>query len=148
LASEHTRLHHLSKAEQQLWNSFEKADVYEFLTGEKDCIPEFQFNWIFSEAPAIRQVLPPGALPQAQQAAPLPSAQPVPPVPPAPPAAPAQAGPQEAPPQQHQALAPAPQHQALFQQGVHPAEAPQAQAPQDQKVIGSDCVLRDKVPVN
>jgi hypothetical protein len=46
LASEHTRLHHLSKAEQQLWNSFKKADIYEFLTGEKDCIPEFQFNWI------------------------------------------------------------------------------------------------------
>jgi hypothetical protein len=44
LASEHTRLHHLSKAEQQLWNSFEKADIYKFLTGEKDCIPEFQFN--------------------------------------------------------------------------------------------------------
>ncbi len=44
LVSEHTRLHHLSKAEQQLWNSFEKADIYEFLTGEKDCIPEFQFN--------------------------------------------------------------------------------------------------------
>ncbi len=31
-----TRLHHLSKAEQDLWNSFEKADIYEFLTGEKD----------------------------------------------------------------------------------------------------------------
>jgi hypothetical protein len=27
LASEHTRLHHLSKAEQQLWNSFEKANI-------------------------------------------------------------------------------------------------------------------------
>jgi len=54
LASEHTRLRHLSKAEQQLWNSFEKADIYEFLTGEKDCTPEFQINWIPPEAPAIR----------------------------------------------------------------------------------------------
>jgi len=54
LASEHTRLHHLSKSEQLLWNSFEKADIYEFLTGDKDCIPEFQFNWFSPEAPAIR----------------------------------------------------------------------------------------------
>jgi hypothetical protein len=56
LKSEHTRLHHLSEAEQQLWNSFEKAEIYKFLTGEKDTIPEFQFNWISPEAPAICQV--------------------------------------------------------------------------------------------
>ncbi len=91
LASEHDRFHHLSKAEQQLWNSFKKADIYEFLTGEKDCIPEFQFNWVSPEAPAIRCIVPPGALPRVQQAAPLPAAQQAPPVPPAPPAAPAQA---------------------------------------------------------
>ncbi len=29
----------ISKAEQQLCYSFEKVDIYEFLTGEKDCIP-------------------------------------------------------------------------------------------------------------
>jgi hypothetical protein len=46
LSSEYLRIRHLSKAQQQLWNSFEKADIYEFLTGEKDGIPEFQFNWI------------------------------------------------------------------------------------------------------
>ena len=76
LASEHTRLHHLSKSEQLLWNSFEKADIYEFLTGDKDCIPEFQFNWFSPEAPAIRI---PSRLPQAAPfpaAAPLPAAQP------------------------------------------------------------------------
>jgi hypothetical protein len=106
LASEHTRLHHLSKAEQQLWNSFEKADIYEFLTGEKDCIPEFQFNWISPKAPAIRRVLPQRALPQPQPAAPLPAAQQAPPVPPA---VPAPAALPEALPQQHQALDPAPQ---------------------------------------
>ncbi len=59
LSSEHTRLHHLSRAEQQLWNLFAKSDIYEFLTGEKDCIPEFQFNWISPEAPAIRWVISP-----------------------------------------------------------------------------------------
>ncbi len=39
LKSDDTRLHQLSQAEQELWNSFEKADIYEFLTGEKDTIP-------------------------------------------------------------------------------------------------------------
>jgi len=59
LKSELTRLHHLSEAEEHLWNSFEKADIYEFLTGKKDTIPEFQFNWISPEAPAIpRYTLP------------------------------------------------------------------------------------------
>jgi hypothetical protein len=71
LASEHTRLHHLSKSEQLLWNSFEKADIYEFLTGDKDCIPEFQFNWFSPEAPAIR------ILSRPPQAAPLPAATPL-----------------------------------------------------------------------
>jgi hypothetical protein len=68
LKSEHTRLHHLSEEEQQLWNLFEKADIYEFLTGEKAPIPEFQFNWISPEAPAICQVH--SAIP-AQPVAPL-----------------------------------------------------------------------------
>ena len=55
LASEHTRLHHLSEAEQQLWNSFKKADIYDFLIGDKDCIPEFQFN----QNPALVQAAQP-----------------------------------------------------------------------------------------
>jgi len=93
-----TRLHHLSKAEQELWNSFEKADIYEFLTGEKDTIPEFQFNWFSPEAPVVHQVpgqpptTPPApvvplvvapppqpiAAPPPAQANPLPVQQPVP----------------------------------------------------------------------
>jgi hypothetical protein len=137
LASEHTRLHHLSQAEQQLWNSFEKADIYEFLTGEKDCIPEFQFNWFSPEAPAIRQVFP---QPQPPPAVPLPAAQQVPPVP-------APAIPPDALPLQHQARVPA-QYPAPVHQEVHLAEAPQPQVPQGQKVINSGRVLRDKVPIN
>ncbi len=76
LKSEHTRLHHLSEAEQQLWNSFEKADIYKFLTCKKATIPEFQFNWISPEAPAIHQVpstvqaQPPAAPPPVQPALP------------------------------------------------------------------------------
>ncbi len=84
LKSEHTRLHHLSDAEQQLWNSFEKADIYEFLTGKKDTIPEFQFNWISPEVPAIRQVHSsvqpqPVAPPAAPPVGPLVQVQPAPP---------------------------------------------------------------------
>ena len=89
-----TRLHHLSKAEQDLWNSFEKADIYEFLTGEKDTIPEFQFNWFSPEAPVVHRVpgqpptpvvplvaAPPPqpiAAPPPAQADPLPVQQPIP----------------------------------------------------------------------
>jgi hypothetical protein len=36
----------LTTPEQKLWNLFEKSDIYEFLTGEKDTIPEFRYNWI------------------------------------------------------------------------------------------------------
>jgi hypothetical protein len=36
----------LTPPEQKLWNLFEKSDIYEFLTGEKDTLPEFRHNWI------------------------------------------------------------------------------------------------------
>jgi hypothetical protein len=36
----------LTTPEQKLWNLFEKSDIYEFLTGETDTIPEFRHNWI------------------------------------------------------------------------------------------------------
>jgi hypothetical protein len=36
-----------------LWNSYDNEEIYESLTGEKDSIPEFQFNWISPEVPAI-----------------------------------------------------------------------------------------------
>jgi hypothetical protein len=35
----------LTLPEQKLWNLFEKSDIYEFLTGEKDTIPEFWHDW-------------------------------------------------------------------------------------------------------
>jgi hypothetical protein len=135
LASEHTRLHHLSKSEQLLWNSFEKADIYEFLTGDKDCIPEFQFNWFSPDAPAIRFLSRP------TQAAPLPAAAPLQAAQPAiqvqaPAAVPAPDVPLQAPPQQP--LDPGHQNPVLDQAGQPPA----------QKVFVQDRVLRDKVPVN
>jgi len=46
LSSEHTKLEDLSVEEQNLWNSFDNSDIYEFITGEPDTLPEFQFGWI------------------------------------------------------------------------------------------------------
>jgi hypothetical protein len=46
LSNEHTKLEDLLVEEQNLWRSFDNSDIYEFITGEPDCLPEFQFNWI------------------------------------------------------------------------------------------------------
>jgi hypothetical protein len=35
----------LTPQEQQLWTRFETDDIYSFLTGEPDTVPEFCFNW-------------------------------------------------------------------------------------------------------
>jgi hypothetical protein len=44
----------LTPEEQNLWNKFEKSDIYEFLTGEKDTVPEFCNNWLsFSAKPTV-----------------------------------------------------------------------------------------------
>jgi hypothetical protein len=40
----------LTPPEQKLWNLFENSDIYEFLTREKDTIPEFRHNWITCSA--------------------------------------------------------------------------------------------------
>ncbi len=40
----------LTPPEQKLWNLFEKSDIYEFLTSEKDTIPEFKHDWITCSA--------------------------------------------------------------------------------------------------
>jgi len=53
LSSEHLNLDQLSSEGQDLWNSYDNADIYEFLTGEKDTLPEFQFDWITTE-PTLR----------------------------------------------------------------------------------------------
>jgi hypothetical protein len=49
LGSQHLTLDQLSKEEQDLWNSYDNTDIYESLTGEKDTLPEFQFDWITTD---------------------------------------------------------------------------------------------------
>jgi hypothetical protein len=93
--------------EQHLWNSFDNSDIYEFISGEPDTLPEFQFNWI--EPCQLTAHLPPGtvlvqATPPAQTAAqaqpPIQVQPPAPaqPPPPAQPPAPALPTPPTAPP--------------------------------------------------
>jgi hypothetical protein len=44
----------LTTSEQDLWNKFETSDIYEFLTGESDTVPELCNNWLtFSANPKV-----------------------------------------------------------------------------------------------
>jgi hypothetical protein len=52
LGWQHLNFDQLTPSEQELWNRFEKNDIYKFLTGEKDTEPEFCHNWLtFSAKP-------------------------------------------------------------------------------------------------
>jgi len=44
LGRQNLNFEQLTSAEQKLWNLFENADIYEFLTGEKDTTPEFRHD--------------------------------------------------------------------------------------------------------
>jgi hypothetical protein len=44
----------LTTSEQKLWTKFKTSDIYEFLTGESDTVPEFCHNWFtFSARPKV-----------------------------------------------------------------------------------------------
>jgi hypothetical protein len=45
LISDKNTFEQLTPKEKQLWTTFETADIYRFLTGEEDTVPEFQYNW-------------------------------------------------------------------------------------------------------
>jgi hypothetical protein len=50
LGRQNLSFNQLTTPEQKLWNLFEKSDIYKFLTGETDTIPEFRHNWITCSA--------------------------------------------------------------------------------------------------
>jgi len=60
LNNEHSKLEDLSVEEQNLWRCFDNSDIYEFIIGEPDTLPEFQFNWI--EPCQLAVHLPPGVV--------------------------------------------------------------------------------------
>jgi hypothetical protein len=60
LSSEHFHFNQLSEGEQHLWRQFDKSEVYKFITGEQDTLPEFQFDRI--EPCQLAVHLPPGVV--------------------------------------------------------------------------------------
>jgi hypothetical protein len=73
LNSQHSKFEDLTEEDKNLWTQFDNSDIYEFITGKKDTLPEFQYNWI--EPCQLAVHLPPGVSPQNFQA---PSDQPKP----------------------------------------------------------------------
>jgi hypothetical protein len=45
LISDKSTFEQLTPSEQTLWTRFKTDDIYRFLTGEPDTVPEFQYNW-------------------------------------------------------------------------------------------------------
>ena len=43
----------LTTPEQNLWSLFEKSDIFEFLTGQKDTVPQFENFLTFGAAPKV-----------------------------------------------------------------------------------------------
>jgi hypothetical protein len=44
----------LTPSEKELWTKFETSDIYQFLTGETNTVPEFCHNWLtFSAKPKV-----------------------------------------------------------------------------------------------
>jgi hypothetical protein len=45
LISDKNTFDQLTPEDKKLWTKFETSDIYRFLTGEEDTVPEFQYNW-------------------------------------------------------------------------------------------------------
>jgi hypothetical protein len=45
LISDKNTFEQLTPEDKTLWTTFETSDIYRFLTGEEDTVPEFQYNW-------------------------------------------------------------------------------------------------------
>jgi hypothetical protein len=79
LISDKNTFEQLTPTEKQLWTTFETADIYRFLTGEEDTVPEFQYNW--TTVPKLQPLDPDNAPITPANTAP-PVAPPAPPLPP------------------------------------------------------------------
>ncbi len=78
LISDKATFEQLTPTKQQLWTTFETADIYRFLIGEEDTVPEFQYNWT-----PVPKLQPLG--PSTTSVAPIPASTAPPVAPPAPP---------------------------------------------------------------
>jgi hypothetical protein len=91
LISDKNTFEQLTTKEKQLWKTFETADIYRFLTGEEDTVPEFQYNWTM--VPKLQPLGPTNAPSTQANAAPA-----APPAPVPPPVAPTSSGSSSSPP--------------------------------------------------
>jgi hypothetical protein len=118
LISDKNTFEQLTPEEKQLWTKFETADIYRFLTGEEDTVPEFQYNW--TTVPKL-QPLGPTSVPSTQTNA-APSA--APPVPAPQPVAPSSPGSSSSPTTSSPHSSPTPSTS-----GTRPTKAPLPKAP-------------------
>jgi hypothetical protein len=84
LISDKATFEQLTPSEQNLWTTFETEDIYRFLTGEPDTVPEFQYNW--TSIPSLQPLGPTISAPPTPAATVQPPAQ-QPPAPQQPPEA-------------------------------------------------------------
>jgi hypothetical protein len=83
LISDKATFEQLTTTEQNLWTRFETADIYRFLTGEEDMVPEFQYNW--TSIPRLQPLGSTLAVPMTPAPAPAPTPHVAPPAPASPP---------------------------------------------------------------
>jgi hypothetical protein len=53
LGRQHLNFKQLTPPEQELWSLFEKSDIFEFLTGQKDTVPQFENYLTFAATPSM-----------------------------------------------------------------------------------------------
>jgi hypothetical protein len=53
LGRQHFNFDQLTAPEQKLWTLFETSDIFKFLTGKKDTVPEFENFLTFSASPKV-----------------------------------------------------------------------------------------------
>jgi hypothetical protein len=87
LISDKTTFEQLTTTEQNLWTRFKTTDIYRFLNGEEDTIPEFQYNW--TSIPRLQTLGPTPAAPATPAPAQIPTTPATLPVPLPSPASPA-----------------------------------------------------------
>ncbi len=82
LISDKNTFEQLTTEEKQLWTTFETSDIYRFLTGEEDTVPEFRYNW--TTVPKLQPLGPTSAPSNAAPPAAPPAPAPQPVTPPSP----------------------------------------------------------------
>jgi hypothetical protein len=54
LGRQHLSFEQLTTPEQKLWSLFKNSDIYEFLTGQKDTVPELRNYLMFAAKPSVK----------------------------------------------------------------------------------------------